>query len=379
MQAEPGGEGAVSQWLPSGHKRAVHCVAPSEAGGPALLASAAEDGTVRVWDAERLKPVRVLQKGWLSGGEASAPAAAVLDVAWAGGGNELFVTRGDTLSVVDLRDPVGRAIIREAATVYNAASDLEALLACPAHHNAQAPGLLAFGTEEGQVGTLAFGGAGAAPRAAVRKPHANLVVGVGFHSVTPGGARVWSAAMDATVSLATFPHGEASELSERPEDAGVVSPLAQVNLGAKGKLLNPPLPTCLSTSAGGDAAIGLMNGTVAVYSALVEPGQAPEIEATASWVCLEDVPIEAVSWSTPCTLWTADRAGRVSLWALGVDDGEEDDDAAGGEPERGSLLTALQCPASVTALATPSWLSPVSVFTGDRDGNIGLHTLPLFA
>eukprot|EP01064_Diplonema_japonicum_P006785 TRINITY_DN14617_c0_g1_i1.p2 TRINITY_DN14617_c0_g1~~TRINITY_DN14617_c0_g1_i1.p2 ORF type:complete len:335 (+),score=75.33 TRINITY_DN14617_c0_g1_i1:1088-2092(+) len=320
---------ADTQWM-QGHKAVINSIAAS-AVMTSTVATASDDGTVRVWDVSVNKAVRCIDCFDRKG---------VDEVAW--NGDVLLAASGANCYHIDTRVNDHMIVVKEYGERHDFEGDITSLTVNE--------GEVIVGLETGAV-IKEKNGTG------VRVvPHGNVVSGVGICGDT-----VWSTGMDCTLACTTYnAEGGTSNTIELP------------GLQLSGpQVINPPFPTSLSiSSASGtpEVALGIMDGTVWVFNEEYEPLNV--------WKPHENVPVEDVVWQGS-KLWTAGKNGYVALWEFPEDD--EDEQEAEEDDASSSLVTAVQCPETVTCLACPVWLAERHIVTGDVGGNLALHTLPKLA
>ena len=337
-----------------GHKESINSFSALDDGSTHLLASASDDGTVRVWDcAGSPRAVRCLDV---------SSRVPISEVAWSGA-HCLALTADTALHIVDLRQHGDTIVIKTPQHSTDLGQELHTISCISSTtHNATAT---AVGADDGTVtffpplSTLTT----LRPTASI-KPHENVVSGVAHCSHNP--ALIWSVGMDCTLSLCDVSSEASFQTIELP----------QVELEKEGtaRVINPPLPTCLTAcSQTGKVGVGIMDGTVWVFDT--------DLDVEAMWPVQSDVPIEAVVWGKKVDeLWVAAKSGYVALYKMlepveeGEEGEEEEEEGEGGDAAE--LLTALQCPEPVTALCCPKWLGEYQVITGDVSGDIAVHTLP---
>ena len=371
---------ASTQWL-KGHKDSVTCVAVAPGQAAQTLASSSLDSTVRVWDVSQGRSVRSVNCF-------EQTEDGVSEVVWCGE-HTLAAASGSRVYYVDLRAHGASVIVRgcDAMVPLDGAANAPGAEAEDGDREVHslcthaAAGRLVAGTGTGELFYLpltpprAGAGGGNALSLEAVQPHTNVVSGVGACAAKPRLA--WSVSMDCTLSRQYY--DEAQLGAAAAGVLGVPSVVEKIELPRaevgenQGRVVNPPLPACLSVcDESGNAALGLMDGSVWVFDEDLEPDTV--------WSVQGDVPVEALLWAGSEHLWAAARSGYTALYRImppleEEEEGEEGVDAS----QAAEVVTALQTKSAVSCLARAPWLSMRQVLAGDLDGNIALHTLPHIA
>ncbi|KAH6570003.1 hypothetical protein BASA62_004517 [Batrachochytrium salamandrivorans] len=251
-----------------GHTGPVSALALSQTQGSSIivqqpvLASASEDGTVKIWDIDSRSVVRTVDALPLLESTATAAAAAAASddgsnvaandgpaaicFAW-NSSDLLYVSVGASLLLCDLRSSDSRPWVH----VFDAADDINKI---DAHWNGS---YVALADDSGSVHVLETAATPHKPYRKLRKAHTNIATSVCFRPKRPW--QLWSSSMDYSVIHWDYSKGSISESYK-------YDPLPQTNIESDSLFaqgLNPPFGYDLKfNSTGNTCVVALGDGSI---------------------------------------------------------------------------------------------------------------------